>query len=350
MSILKIRNEQTGEWTSISVVRGDVGPQGPVGATGEKGDKGEPFTYADFTPEQLNALIGPEGPKGPKGDKGDKGDQGQIGPIGPEGPQGPVGADGPPGEDGESGVYVGVEEPTDDSLIWINPEGESSQSVATKEYVDEAVANAGGGVDTFFLPNQPRDLTDEHTVFLEQYYKYYVDNNELMPVNIIIRYSNTHMYLLEQINIYKFDTSGLITLIYEDASSTHYEQHYYFDANGNYTRVQFQSSNLQIKNWIWVSYNGNIDISSLETSHLKIQGYWNSDVNRIRTFEISTTANNTFYMESGSRYVVDDPHLNADSSNPCYFANDGSSLTLQDDNYNSYNFTCIGYYYWGMEG
>ena len=34
-------------------------------AKGEKGDKGDPFTYADFTPEQLASL---------KGDKGDKGD------------------------------------------------------------------------------------------------------------------------------------------------------------------------------------------------------------------------------------------------------------------------------------
>ena len=29
-----------------------------------KGDKGDPFTYADFTPEQLEALKGPQGDKG----------------------------------------------------------------------------------------------------------------------------------------------------------------------------------------------------------------------------------------------------------------------------------------------
>lgn len=37
-----------------------------------KGDKGDPFTYNDFTPEQL-ALL-----------KGEKGDKGDIGPIGTE--------------------------------------------------------------------------------------------------------------------------------------------------------------------------------------------------------------------------------------------------------------------------
>lgn len=43
------------------------GEQGPRGEQGPKGDKGDPFTYADFTPEQLEAL------KGPKGDKGEDG-------------------------------------------------------------------------------------------------------------------------------------------------------------------------------------------------------------------------------------------------------------------------------------
>ena len=41
-----------------------------------KGAKGDPFTYADFTEEQLAAL------KGPKGDTGEKGATGEQGPIG----------------------------------------------------------------------------------------------------------------------------------------------------------------------------------------------------------------------------------------------------------------------------
>ena len=43
------------------------GAQGFPGEQGLKGDKGDPFTYADFTAEQLEAL------KGPKGDKGEDG-------------------------------------------------------------------------------------------------------------------------------------------------------------------------------------------------------------------------------------------------------------------------------------
>lgn len=40
---------------------------------GEKGDKGDPFTYEDFTEEQLNDLVGPAGPPGPEGEIGPQG-------------------------------------------------------------------------------------------------------------------------------------------------------------------------------------------------------------------------------------------------------------------------------------
>lgn len=52
---------------------GEPGPRGP------KGDKGDPFTYADFTEEQLAALTGPKGDTGPQGPKGDTGPQGTKG-------------------------------------------------------------------------------------------------------------------------------------------------------------------------------------------------------------------------------------------------------------------------------
>ena len=42
-----------------------MGIQGPVGPVGPKGDKGDPFTYGDFTPEQLEQLKGPKGDPGP---------------------------------------------------------------------------------------------------------------------------------------------------------------------------------------------------------------------------------------------------------------------------------------------
>lgn len=57
--------------------------------------KGDPFTYEDFTDEQLADL------KGEKGDKGDTGD---------------------------SGVYIGSETPPDNVNVWIDPNGRPSNT------------------------------------------------------------------------------------------------------------------------------------------------------------------------------------------------------------------------------
>ena len=73
---------------------------------GPKGDKGDPFTYADFTAEQLASLkgekgdTGEQGPQGLQGPKGDKGDTGEQGPQGLQGEQGPQGLQGPKGDNG----------------------------------------------------------------------------------------------------------------------------------------------------------------------------------------------------------------------------------------------------------
>lgn len=89
--------------------KGDTGEPGPQGEKGQKGDKGDPFTYEDFTSEQLSALTGPQGPQGPKGDTGDtgpqgkKGDTGETGPQGPKGEPGDIGPQGPKGDQGEPG-------------------------------------------------------------------------------------------------------------------------------------------------------------------------------------------------------------------------------------------------------
>lgn len=48
---------------------------------GTKGDKGDPFTYDDFTPEQLASLKGPKGDTGEKGADGPKGDKGDPGTL-----------------------------------------------------------------------------------------------------------------------------------------------------------------------------------------------------------------------------------------------------------------------------
>ena len=50
-----------------TIQMGIQGPVGPVGPAGPKGDKGDPFTYDDFTAEQLEQLKGPKGDTGAPG-------------------------------------------------------------------------------------------------------------------------------------------------------------------------------------------------------------------------------------------------------------------------------------------
>ena len=88
--------------------KGDQGEQGPVGLQGEQGKtgpqgergpvgpKGDAFKYSDFTPEQLESLKGP---------KGDKGETGHVGPQGPKGDSGEKGEQGIQGVKGDPFTY-----------------------------------------------------------------------------------------------------------------------------------------------------------------------------------------------------------------------------------------------------
>ena len=89
------------------------------GAGALKGEKGDPFTYDDFTPEQLLALKGKDGINGKSayqlavdggfaGTEAEwivslKGETGPVGPIGPQGKAGETGATGATGPQGERG-------------------------------------------------------------------------------------------------------------------------------------------------------------------------------------------------------------------------------------------------------
>lgn len=72
----KINVKDAAQIIKLQGPKGDPGPkgedskQGPKGEPGVPGPKGKPFTYADFTAEQLQAL------------KGDKGERGLVGPQG----------------------------------------------------------------------------------------------------------------------------------------------------------------------------------------------------------------------------------------------------------------------------
>lgn len=75
---------------------GERGEKGDKGERGEKGDKGNAFTFADFTPEELASLKGEKGDKGDKGLQGIQGEQGMKGDTGAQGEQGIQGVKGDP--------------------------------------------------------------------------------------------------------------------------------------------------------------------------------------------------------------------------------------------------------------
>ena|SRR5699024_4513599 len=59
--------------------QGPKGDPGEDGKDGSDGAKGDPFTYEDFTEEQLEALRGPKGEPGEDGKDGEQGPQGEPG-------------------------------------------------------------------------------------------------------------------------------------------------------------------------------------------------------------------------------------------------------------------------------
>ncbi len=138
-----------------------------------KGEKGDPFTYNDFTPEQLAALKGQDGTvsfdnltqaqkdslKGEQGERGLKGDAFTYDDFTP------AQLEELRGEPGESGVYVGEEEPTDaDIKLWINPTGDATDlnELATKSYVNDKLKNISVDLSDYPTTEEVLSLIEEH--------------------------------------------------------------------------------------------------------------------------------------------------------------------------------------------
>ena len=150
--------------------KGETGPQGERGIQGPKGDKGDPFTYSDFTEDQINNLkngpkgdkgdpgetgpqgpqgekgnVGPQGPKGIQGEKGEKGDPGETGPQGPKGPQGPQGPQGLQGPQGDTGPAGVQGEPGPQGLQGdVGPQGPKGPKGDPFTYADFTEAQIAG--------------------------------------------------------------------------------------------------------------------------------------------------------------------------------------------------------------
>lgn len=84
---------------TIGIPRGDTGAKGDRGEKGEQGPQGEKGDTGETGPQ------GQQGPRGPQGPQGIQGPQGTNGDTGPQGPQGIQGPQGVKGEKGDPFTY-----------------------------------------------------------------------------------------------------------------------------------------------------------------------------------------------------------------------------------------------------
>ena len=252
-----------------------------------------------------------------------------------------------PGPQGEPGVYVGTEEPTDDSLIWINPEGESSSNVATKEYVDEAVANAGGGggIPTYYFSSTNKDWTDEMKAQAVELYSYYVANGTLPECEIVfVEPDSCHKYYTTEM----YASSGAITCRYLKDSDFYTCLISFYTSDGSFRNGQHNFGSIPNPHWEWVEDSWLSLAAHGNAKHFKLVGYIASDSSKILTVEFNTTHNNGFSEESGTWYAV--PTTGFVTNEKCfYLQNDGNTVTLTDPTYQTSphsDVTWLGYYVW----
>ena len=121
-------------------VVGTKGDTGQTGAAGPQGEQGAPFTYADFTTEQLETLRGPQGEQGPQGVQGVQGEKGDPFTYGDFTPQQLASLVGPQGPQGDSAVYDPSSPDTPD-FVMANTTGDSTTKAMTQKAVtDEFLA------------------------------------------------------------------------------------------------------------------------------------------------------------------------------------------------------------------
>lgn len=122
-----------------------VGPTGPKGDTGPAGPQGESFTYEDFTPEQLAALQGPKGDKGDTGPQGPKGDPFTYADFTPEQLEDLTGPQGPKGDKGDKGDAFTYNDFTEEQLEALTgPQGPQGPQGETGPQGEQGIQGPAG--------------------------------------------------------------------------------------------------------------------------------------------------------------------------------------------------------------
>lgn len=201
---------------------------------GPKGDKGDP---GERGPQGIQGPIGPAGPQGPTGV------QGEPGPIGPKGELGPVG---PKGDTGPSGVYYGIDTPTGDVNVWIDPSGEA--------YIPESG-------DTDMIVFNGVTGTPENKALATELFLYYKTHNAPKQIVTYLVYSNA----IYPASVFYYTKSMFISILLNGD-----EMGSYISFNDNDEIISYnhsyRHSPTPVKTWIWDSssaYNSEYYIGSL---------------------------------------------------------------------------------------
>ena len=97
--------------------QGEQGIQGPVGPAGPKGDAFKYSDFTPEQLESLKGPKGDQGEKGDTGERGPQGEQGIQGPVGPQGPKGDPGDKGEQGIQGVKGDPFTYDDFTPDEIV-----------------------------------------------------------------------------------------------------------------------------------------------------------------------------------------------------------------------------------------
>lgn len=164
--VINSSGQWVGDSTGLVGAQGEKGDTGDIGLTGPQGDQG------------IQGLVGPQGTQGLTGDTGltgAAGPQGDIGLTGADGPQGitglvgPQGLKGDKGDKGDPGQDTAIEAGAG-IIISENTASVDTNTIATKEYVDNSIGSGGGLNINSVLHLEPQSSPPENPISGDIYF------------------------------------------------------------------------------------------------------------------------------------------------------------------------------------
>jgi hypothetical protein len=297
-------------------------------------------TYVEAAIETIELTPGPAGPQGEPGPAGKdgytpvKGVDYFDGAPGKDGAAGKDGKDGAPGKDGSNYVLTEADKQEIAGMVEVTGGGGS-----------------GEGVETFAIPMGWSTPKADEIAMAEDLWRTYKTDGYIKPINLYFTNDWENVEVVEATT--DIDNQMLYLSTGWSQSNQRYQKYYYFDGD-TYTFSSYGVDNFPTsKAWWWD--DGCAGASCIElynlnpTNTLKIVGYWGMDSTKIATYEITTSHNNSFQEESGTRYYVSEPYHDYRTSSSFYFENDNGCLYYrneQGDDLFSSGFYLLGVYYW----